>query len=67
MQPPTEPTPATVTKRRPVPRGDEDELYRRHHRELHRAVALAVNAPRELIRRRLPERLGDPAPGPQQA
>jgi RNA polymerase sigma factor (sigma-70 family) len=32
-----------------VPRGDEDELYRRHHRELHRAVAHAVNAPRELI------------------
>jgi RNA polymerase sigma factor (sigma-70 family) len=49
MQPPTEPTPAGVPKRRPVPRGDEDELYRRHHRELHRAVAHAVNAPRELI------------------
>jgi RNA polymerase sigma factor (sigma-70 family) len=31
------------------PRGDEDELYRRHHRDLHRAVAHAVNAPRELI------------------
>jgi DNA-directed RNA polymerase specialized sigma24 family protein len=49
MQPPTEPTRAAVPKRRPGPRGDEDELYRRHHRELHRAVALAVNAPRELI------------------
>jgi RNA polymerase sigma factor (sigma-70 family) len=42
MQPPTD-TP------RPTPRGDEDELYRRHHRELHRAVARAVHAPRELI------------------
>ena len=41
MQPPTETThPA---------RGDEAELYRRHHRDLHRAVARAVNAPRELI------------------
>ena len=41
MQPPTETTlPA---------RGDEAELYRRHHRNLHRAVAHAVNAPRELI------------------
>ncbi len=42
MQPPTD-TP------RPKPRGDEDELYRRHHRELHRAVSRAVHAPRELI------------------
>jgi RNA polymerase sigma factor (sigma-70 family) len=42
MQPPTEPTQA-------APRGDEDELYRRYHRELHRAVARAVRAPRELI------------------
>lgn len=31
------------------PRGDEDELYRQHHRNLQRAVARAVNAPRELI------------------
>jgi RNA polymerase sigma factor (sigma-70 family) len=31
------------------PRGDEDALYRRHHRNLQRAVARAVNAPRELI------------------
>ena len=31
------------------PRGDEDDLYRRHHRDLHRAVARAVTAPRELI------------------
>jgi DNA-directed RNA polymerase specialized sigma24 family protein len=42
MQPPTEPTRAS-------PRGDEDELYRRHHRDLHRAVAHAVHAPQELI------------------
>jgi hypothetical protein len=41
MQPPTETTAPA--------RGDEAELYRRHHRELHRAVAHAVNAPRELI------------------
>lgn len=44
MQPPTE---SSVS--RPALRGDEDELYRRHHRELHRAVARAVNAPCELI------------------
>jgi RNA polymerase sigma factor (sigma-70 family) len=42
MQPPTD-TP------RPEPRGDEDQLYLRHHRELHRAVARAVGAPCELI------------------
>jgi hypothetical protein len=42
MQPPTD-TP------HPTPRGDEDKLYRRHHRELHRAVSRAVQAPRELI------------------
>jgi DNA-directed RNA polymerase specialized sigma24 family protein len=42
MQPPAD-TP------RPRPRGDEEELYRRHHRELHRAVSRAVRAPRELI------------------
>ena len=41
MQPPTETTPPA--------RGDEAELYRRHHRNLNRAVAHAVNAPRELI------------------
>jgi DNA-directed RNA polymerase specialized sigma24 family protein len=45
MQPPTEPTPTAA----PVPRGDEDRLYRQHHRELHRVVAHAVRAPRELI------------------
>ena len=42
MQPPAD-TP------RPRPRGDEEELYRRHHRELHRAVSRAVRAPREII------------------
>ena len=40
------PTPARPQRR---PRGDEDELYRRHHRDLQRAVARAVRAPRELI------------------
>jgi len=45
MQPPTTPTPAAVR----APRGDEDELYRRHHRDLQRAVTHRVNAPRELI------------------
>jgi hypothetical protein len=45
MQPPTEPTPTAP----PAPRGDEDRLYRQHHRDLHRAVAHAVRAPRELI------------------
>ena len=48
MQPPTE-HPRAERLQRPGPRGDEDELYRRHHRDLHRAVAHAVNAPRELI------------------
>jgi DNA-directed RNA polymerase specialized sigma24 family protein len=47
MQPPTEPNTATAAV--PARRGDEDELYRRHHRELHRAVAHVVRAPRELI------------------
>ena len=42
MQPPTEPRQAAL-------RGDEDALYRRYHRELHRAVASVVRAPRELI------------------
>ena len=48
MQPPTEPTPAGQ-QQGPAPRGDEGELYRHHHSDLHRAVARAVNAPRELI------------------
>ena len=46
MQPPTEPTPAAAPA---ALRGDEDDLYRRHHHDLRRAVAHAVNAPRELI------------------
>lgn len=45
MQPPTEPTAIAP----PAPRGDEDRLYRQHHRELQRVVARAVRAPRELI------------------
>lgn len=40
MQPPTTPTP---------PRGDEDQLFRRHHHDLQRTVARAVTAPPELI------------------
>ncbi|MCW3066444.1 MAG: hypothetical protein JWN32_3616 [Solirubrobacterales bacterium] len=47
MQPPTKPH--TPTAALPARHGDEDELYRRHHRELHRAVAHVVRAPRELI------------------
>jgi DNA-directed RNA polymerase specialized sigma24 family protein len=34
---------------RPARHGDEADLYRRHHRNLLRAVARVVNAPRELI------------------
>jgi hypothetical protein len=45
MQPPTEPT----RDRTGAARGDEDRLYRQHHRDLHRAVARVVRAPRELI------------------
>jgi hypothetical protein len=37
------------TETAPPARGDEAELYRRHHRDLHHAVAHALNAPRELI------------------
>jgi len=48
MQPPTE-SASPGQPQWPAPRGDEDELYRRHSRGLHRAVAHAVNAPRELI------------------
>ena len=48
MQPPTDPTRQAPGGRPPL-RGDEGDLYRRHHRDLHRAVAHAVNAPRELI------------------
>jgi DNA-directed RNA polymerase specialized sigma24 family protein len=42
MQPPADIAP-------PCTRGDEDALYRAHHRELERAVARTVHAPRELI------------------
>jgi DNA-directed RNA polymerase specialized sigma24 family protein len=37
------------TETAPLAVGDEAELYRRHHCDLHRAVAHAVSAPRELI------------------
>jgi DNA-directed RNA polymerase specialized sigma24 family protein len=47
MQPRTEPTPAAALP--PALQGDEADLYRRHHRDLHRAVARVVKAPRELI------------------
>jgi DNA-directed RNA polymerase specialized sigma24 family protein len=60
MQPPTDAVPRK-------PREDVEKLYRRHHRELHRAVSRAVQAPNELIEdacqtawaillRRVPER-----------
>lgn len=48
MQPPNETTSAPAP-RQPAPRGDEDQLYRQHHRNLNRAVARVVHAPRELI------------------
>jgi len=43
MQPPTNIRPSQAA------RGDEEALYRRHHRDLERVVAHAVRAPRELI------------------
>jgi DNA-directed RNA polymerase specialized sigma24 family protein len=45
MQPPTEPTSIAT----PAQRGDEDRLYRQHHRDLQRAVARVVRAPHELV------------------
>jgi DNA-directed RNA polymerase specialized sigma24 family protein len=48
MQPPTEPIGIAPARHR-APHGDEDELYRRHHHELQRAVARVVRAPHELI------------------
>jgi DNA-directed RNA polymerase specialized sigma24 family protein len=45
MQPATEPRTAPTT----APNGDAADLYRRHQRDLERAVARAVNARRELI------------------
>jgi DNA-directed RNA polymerase specialized sigma24 family protein len=46
MQPPTQPAAAATS---PALRGDEDDLYRRHHHDLRCAVTHAVNAPPELI------------------
>jgi RNA polymerase sigma factor (sigma-70 family) len=43
MQPPTQ---SRTTR---TPRGDEDDLYRRHHRDLERDVARAVHATPEVI------------------
>src|SRR5206468_1210114 len=43
MQPPTNTRPSHVV------RGDEEALYRQHHRNLERTVAHTVRAPRELI------------------
>jgi hypothetical protein len=41
MQPQTEPT-AIARTRQPALDGDEDDLYRRHNRDLQRAVARVV-------------------------
>jgi RNA polymerase sigma factor (sigma-70 family) len=48
MQPQTEPTAIARTRQRAL-HGDEDDLYRRHNRDLQRAVARVVRAPHELI------------------
>jgi RNA polymerase sigma factor (sigma-70 family) len=45
MQPATDPRTVPTT----APNGDAADLYLRHHRDLERAVARAVNTPRELI------------------
>jgi DNA-directed RNA polymerase specialized sigma24 family protein len=47
MQPPTEPIQRQATSRHL--RGDEAELYHRHHAHLLRAISAAVNASAELI------------------
>ena len=39
----------TITSTRRALRGDEDDLFRRHHRELELSVACVVRAPRALI------------------
>jgi DNA-directed RNA polymerase specialized sigma24 family protein len=39
----------TTTTTPAAPRGNEDDLYRRHHCNLERAVARVVSAPREMI------------------
>jgi len=49
MQPPTEQILTVPQRRTHGPRGDEGDLYRRHHRQLERAVARAVNGPPALI------------------
>lgn len=49
MQPPTEHIPTVPRRPTHGPRGDEGELYRRHHRDLECSVARVVNAPRQLI------------------
>ena len=48
MQPATEQTTKTATEHRRL-RGDEGELYARHHHDLYNAVARNVYAQRELI------------------
>src|SRR5437763_11460610 len=47
MQPPTEPLQHQTTDDQL--RGDEAELYQRHHQQLVRAISAAVNASAELI------------------
>jgi DNA-directed RNA polymerase specialized sigma24 family protein len=49
MQPPTEPNHHTPGGTSGRPRGDEADLYRRHHRRLLQAVSHAVNAPPDVI------------------
>ena len=55
------------TTQRPAPRGDEDELYRRHHRDLRPRRRPRRQRPARAHRGRLPERLDDPAPRPARA
>ena len=47
MQPPTEPTQQQANSRQL--RGDETDLYHRHHQHLVRAISVAVNASTEII------------------
>ena len=49
MQPPTEHIRIVPLRPTHGPSGDEEELYRRHHRDLERSVARVVNAPRQLF------------------
>ena len=62
MQPPTEPAPAATHGR--TPRGDEDELYRRHHRDLAARRRPRRQRAARADRGRLPDRLDDHAPRP---